>query len=380
MTARPYTADQLRRATLRRQFPRVRGRGRAAVTEVVRRTGPIQSQAPRAPFVGVAARLPGVPYDAIAEAFETHDIVKASNIRGTVHVCVREQFPLLDAVTRRTLESGLRKILNLQRLDVAEVRAEIERWLGDEWRLESDLTDHMTSWLEASDSAESATASKESSARFQLRGYSALIRRPSNGAWEMRSPWLLRHGPPLLGTPVVDAETALDGLVRVHVGAYGPSTRDDIAWWSGEGLTRVDAAIARLGDELVPRPGPGGATYFDLAEPPPGGPPDPGLRLLPEFDALVLGYHPKGRVRFLDPDHVEAIWNRANGMFSPTILYDGRLVGLWRLVGAGRRRDVEVRPLPGASLPPEGAFDGPVEGLATALDVEVRDLKLTAGR
>lgn len=379
MTPRPYTADQLRRATLRRQFPRVRGRGNAAVAEVVRRVGPIQSQAPRAPFVGVAARLPGVLYDAIAEAFETHDIVKASNIRGTVHVSTPEQFPLLDAVTRRTLESGLRKILNLQRLDVAEVRTEIERWLGDDWRLESDLTDHLTSWLEANDSAESATASKESSARFQLRGYSALIRRPSNGAWEMRSPWLLRHGPPLLGTSVVDADSALAGLVRVHVGAYGPSTRDDIAWWSGERLTRVDAAIAKLGDELVPRPGPGGATYFDLAEPP-GGLADPGLRLLPEFDALVLGYQPKGRVRFLDPAHVEAIWNRANGMFSPTVLHDGRLVGLWRLVGAGRRRDVEVWPLPGESLPPEGEFTGPVEGVATALGVQVRDLRLTAGR
>jgi len=379
MTTRPYTADQLRRATLRRQFPRVRGRGRGTVAEVVRRVGPIQSQAPRAPFVGVGARLPGVPYDAIADAFERHDIVKASNIRGTVHVSVPEQFPLLDTVTRRTLESGMRKVLNLQRLEVADVRTEIERWIGDDWRLESDLTDHVTSWLETHDSAESAVASKESSARFQLRGYSALIRRPSNGSWEMRSPWALRHGPPLLGTPVVDADTALEGLVRVHVGAYGPSTREDIAWWSGERLTRVDAAIARLGDELVPRPGPRDATYFDLAELPPGGQADPGLRLLPEFDALVLGYHPKGRVRFLDPDHVEAIWNRANGIFSPTVLHDGRLVALWRQVGAGRRRDIEVWPLPGESVPPEEAFAGPVEGLATALAIEIRDVRLTAG-
>jgi hypothetical protein len=377
--SRPYTLDQLRRATLRRQFPRVRGRGRDAVAELVRRVGPIQSQAPRAPFLGVAARLPGVSYDAIAAAFEDHDIVKGSNIRGTVHVCVREQFPLLDAVTRRTLERSWRKILRLRHRDVADLRTEIERWIGDDWRLESELTEHMTSWLAAHESDESATASKESSARFLLRGYSALIRRPSNGAWEKRSPWLLRHAPPLLETDPVDAEVALAALARVHIAAFGPSTRDDIAWWSGEGLTRVDAAIGRLGAEVVARPGPGGAIYLDLADPPSGGHPDPGLRLLPEFDALVLGYHPKGRTRFLDAAHAESIWNRANGVFSAAVLYDGRLVGLWRLVGTGRRRDFEAWPLPGESLPPETAFADPVEGLARAMDVQIRELRLTAG-
>jgi Winged helix DNA-binding domain len=379
MSRRPYTVDQLRRATLRRQFPRVRGLGPAAVTEVVRRVGPIQSQAPRAPFVGVAARLPGVSHDAIAAAFDEHDIVKASNIRGTVHVCVREQFPLLDAVTRRTLEGGWRNVLRLPDDDVEAVRAEIECWIGDDWRLESDLTDHLTSWLEANVSAEAAAASKESSGRFMLRGYSALIRRPSNGAWEKRSPWLLRHAPPLLGTDLVDADAALESLVRVHIGAFGPSTRDDIAWWSGEGLTRVDASIARLGDEAVARPGPGGATYFDLAAPLPGGRTDPGLRLLPEFDALVLGYHPKGRTRFLDAAHAESIRNRANGVFSAAVLYDGRLTALWRLTGAGLRRSFEARPLPGELLPPETEFAGPVEELAQALGVEIGDLRRTSG-
>jgi len=379
MTRRPYTLDQLRRATLRRQFPRVRGRGPGAVAEVVRRVGPIQSQAPRAPFVGVAARLPGVSHDAIAAAFEAHDIVKASNIRGTVHVCVREQFPLLDAVTRRTLQGGWRNVLRLPEADVEAVRAEIERWIGDDWRLESDLTDHLTSWLEAHVSAEAAAASKESSGRFMLRGYSALIRRPSNGAWEKRSPWLLRHALPLFGTDLVDADAALESLVRVHIGAFGPSTRDDIAWWSGEGLTRVDAAIARLSDEVVARPGPGGATYLDLAEPPSGGRSDPGLRLLPEFDALVLGYHPKGRARFLDPAHAESIWNRANGVFSAAVLYDGWLMALWRLVCAGWRRSFEAWPLPGESLPAETEFAGPVEDLAHALGVEIAEMRLTTG-
>jgi Winged helix DNA-binding domain len=373
---RPYTLEQLRRATLRRQFPAVRGRGPAAVVDLVRRVGPIQSQAPRAPFVGIAARLPGVDHAAIAAAFEAYDIVKGSNIRGTVHVCVRDHFPLLDAVTRRTVAASWRNGLRLQRHDVDDLRAEIERWIGDDWRLESDLTDHMTDWLGTHESAESAAASKESHGRFILRGYSALIRRPSNAAWEKRSPWMLHHGPPLLGTEVVEADAALAALARVHIASYGPSTRHDIAWWSGEGLTRIDAAVAALGDEIVARPGPDGATYLDLADPPRGGRPEPGLRLLPEFDALVLGYHPRGRTRFLDEAHVEWIWNRTNGIFSSAVLYDGQLVALWRLVGSGRRRDFEVWPLPGEAAPPERELAEPVDGLARAMAVEVREIRV----
>jgi hypothetical protein len=375
---RPYTLPQLRRASLRRQFPRVRGRGPKAVADLVGRIGPIQSQAPRAPFVGIAARLPGVDHAAIVEAFESYDIVKGSNIRGTVHVSTREHFPLLDAVTRRTSEPGWRKVLGLRPDAVGAVRAEIVRWIGDEWRIESDLTAHLTEWLGEHESAESAALSTESSGRFLLRGYSALIRRPSRGSWEKRSPWLLRHGPPLLGTPEVDPDDALVALARVHVASFGPSTRHDIAWWTGEGLTRVDAALAALGDEVEPRPGPAGGTYFDLASPPPGGSGDTGVRLLPEYDALVCGYHPKARFRFLDESHTEWIWNRANGVFSAAVLFEGRLVGLWRLVGNGRRRDLEVWPLPGESLPPEGEFVEPAEGVAAALDVEIGALRLTS--
>lgn len=374
--SRAYSLDQLRRATLRRQFPRVRGRDREAVVELVRRIGPIQSQAPRAPFLGIAARLPGADHAAISAAFETHRIVKGSNIRGTVHTCVREQFPYLDAVTRRTLAVAWRRGLGLRRRDVDEVRAEVVRWIGDDWRLESDLNAHMTRWLAAQESAESAALSEESHGRFLLRGYSPLIRRPSNGAWEKRSPWQLRHAPPLLGTPRLDPDEALDGLVRVHLAAYGPATRHDLAWWSGEGLTRVDAAVARLGDEVRARPGPGGGTYLDLADPPRGGHPEPGVRLLPEFDSLVVGYHPKTRTRFLDDAHVQWILNRANGVFSAAVLRDGRLTAVWRLVGSGRRRDLEIQAFPGETAPTEEELAGPAEGVAQALEVEIRDLRI----
>lgn len=177
----------------------------------------------------------------------------------------------------------------------------------------------------------------------------------------------------------VDSSGALDALVRVHLRAYGPATRRDIAWWSGHGLTRVDAAVARLGDGIVSRLGSDGSSSLDVADPPRGGWADPGVRLLPEFDGLVVGYHPKARARFLDDAHADWIWNRSNGVFSSTVLYDGGLVR-WRLIGSGRRRTIEVDALPGESTPSEEAFVGPVDGLAAAMDVQIGDLRIRTDR
>ena len=51
-----------RRAGAGPAVPEVEGRDAAAVAEAVRRVGPIQSQTARSPFLGLAARLPGVTH------------------------------------------------------------------------------------------------------------------------------------------------------------------------------------------------------------------------------------------------------------------------------------------------------------------------------
>ena len=96
------TTDDLAALTLARQFPPIESRGAAGVLELFRRLGPIQSQVPRAPFLTISSRLPGVAYDTVCALFESHQLVKTSNIRGTVHSSVPEQFAWLDAVARRT--------------------------------------------------------------------------------------------------------------------------------------------------------------------------------------------------------------------------------------------------------------------------------------
>ena len=160
MALSPYTWEQLARATLRRQFPAIRGRGQADVVELVRRVGPIQSQVARPPFVAVSSRLPGASYADINAAYEDLDLVRGSNLRGTVHTCVRGQHPILDTVTRRTLANLWCRSLKVERVSVEDCRSAMEDFGRGEWRSPDELRAYLASWLADHESEESAAAGK----------------------------------------------------------------------------------------------------------------------------------------------------------------------------------------------------------------------------
>nr|WP_275588403.1 winged helix DNA-binding domain-containing protein [Microlunatus panaciterrae] len=341
------------------------------------RVGPVQSQVPRAPFLAVASRLPGTTYATMTDLFARHRLVKTSNIRGTVHTSTRRQFGWLNAVAARTRANALRSNLRLSRLTVDEVAAQIERFCADDWRPRAEIVAHTLSWVADQEATPDIADLDAPGVHNLIWGHSGLIRRPRDAAWEKRTDIYHRTAAVILpDLQPVDADQAVTELVRLHLGAYGPATRRDLAFFLGEGSTRIDRALERLGDEVVRLSGPGTAPYLDLADPPTGGQVDPGLRLLPEFDGLLLGYHQSGRYRFIDEAHLPQIWAKANGLFSPVVLHEGRLVASWRTLTSGSRTDVEVQMFPGLRRLGEDLFSGPVAALEAILGLHVNDVRV----
>ena len=250
------------------------------------------------------------------------------------------------------------------------------------WRTREELRGHLSSWLAEHETADSVQASRTPGAgRSLAHGHSALIRRPLSGsAWDRQTEPAYRVAADVLAeqasSRLDDPAGALVALTRQHLTAFGPANRRDIAWWTGEGLRNVDAALATLAEELTARPGPGGQIYFDLAEIAPDGDGDPGVRLLPEYDALVLGYDPRSRDRFLRPEHVGLVWNQRNGGFSAVVLAEGRIRGSWRLSGTGVERVVEVARFADTRLDTADLGDA-VAAVETALAVSVTDVRLS---
>jgi len=95
----------------------------------------------------------------------------------------------------------------------------------------------------------------------------------------------------------------------------------------------VLGGLRSLTDEIRQLPGPGGETFYDVAGAPlpaenVAAPP----RLLPMWDSILLAY--AKRTRVVPAQHRPIVFRR-NGDVLPTLLVDGYVAGVWRVVDAG---------------------------------------------
>jgi winged helix DNA-binding protein len=209
--------------------------------------------------------------------------------------------------------------------------------------------------------------------RYLTFGHGGLLRRPLKGGWSGQGAPGYRTASALLPDRVVPEDPLLE-VVRVHLASYGPATRRDVSWWSGLGLRQVDALLERL--DLCWRDGPGGQAYADVPEAPPPREVS-GVRLMPEFDALLCGYDPKARDRFVDPADHQLLWHKNNGFMLAPLLVDGRIGGYWRIEGSGRSKELAVTSFAGTRKPRKGELDEPVSALTAALDVSLGSVSVS---
>jgi hypothetical protein len=129
-------------------------------------------------------------------------------------------------------------------------------------------------------------------------------------------------------------------LVLRYLAAFGPATVKDIQAWSG--LTGLRSAVAGLrgtGRLAVFRDEPG-SELFDLpqAPRPPGGTPVP-VKLIAEFDNLVLSHADRSRI--IGAEHRSRLYT-SNGIFPGMVLVDGFVGGVWRLSTARRTATLTI--------------------------------------
>jgi hypothetical protein len=144
--------------------------------------------------------------------------------------------------------------------------------------------------------------------------------------------------------PAWEPDAALAELARRYIGAYGPASAHDFAAWSGIALGNARRGLALIAGELEAVEV-AGEQMWVLASRDLDGAADEGapcVRLLPRFDAYLLGY--RSRELALPAQfarHIQA----GGGWIHPAMIVDGRIVGTWR---QQRTRDggilVVVRP------------------------------------
>lgn len=292
--------------------------GERTPVEVVRRMVAMQGQDLAQVLRAIAIRsAPGTTLSDVRAAFDRGELVRSWPMRGTLFVTTPDDLAALLAWTAERI----RRKTAPQRLERDLDDATIERAAAVADAALAEAPRSRAAMLAAWEAAGIETG--------RGRGYMLILLLAIRG----RMHWGPFGGTEQLLVPSapcsVDPDAGLAAIACRYVGARGPVTVDDFAWWTG--LTKKDAgaAFARA-DGLVEVVVDGEPMWaaVELFGEVRRSPARSGVVLVPGFDEWILGY--RYRSHTASPAMLQAIVPGNNGVFKPVVLVDGRTVGTWR--------------------------------------------------
>jgi winged helix DNA-binding protein len=314
------TARRLNRATLARQM--LLAREALDAVAAVRRVFALQAQEPASPYLALWNRVDGFDAADLDRAFADQDVVKAQLLRITLHAVTSADYPALHEAMQRTLR-GARlydRRFTSEGVSIDETEALVPELLA--FTTMPRRNGEVEGWL-----AERFGAPKPR-VWWALRQFGPFVHAATGGPWSF--------GPRPAFVAATDQDRPGDvvasraHLVSRYLEAFGPATMQDIAQFSTILRPPIQEAIDALGDELVRYDGPSGARLYDV---PTGGLPSEDApappRLLGMWDSALLAYADRSRI--IPPDYRRLVI-RSNGDVLPTMLVDGYVAGVWRLV------------------------------------------------
>lgn len=305
--------DALNRALIERQMLRERADIGAFAT--IERLVGIQAQEPKSPYIGLWTRLRNFQPQELEDLLVSRYVVRVLLMRGTIHLVSTPDALTLRPHTQLKLDRELQSgpfAKHLKGLDLDAV-AEAGRKILEE------------------DPQSTADAGKQLKERWPdrehtvlgnaLRNKLALVQLPPRGLWHQSGravcttleSWVDQEQHPM----------PREWLVRRYLKAFGPSTVMDAQQWSG--LTKLGEVFEKLRPELVTFRNEAGKELFDLPEAPRPDPETPvPVRLLPEFDNILLAHADRRRV--IADDRLGVVIGG-----KPTVLVDGYVVATWSI-------------------------------------------------
>jgi hypothetical protein len=171
---------------------------------------------------------------------------------------------------------------------------------------------------------------------------------------------LVRREDWLSKPPSFDRDRALAELARRYIGAFGPATDRDFAYWSGLPLRDVRAGLASIAGEIEEFQV-GDETMLVRRGGLPRLPARGQVRMLGNFDTYLLGWVDRGFS--VASEHAIHVKEGGGGWIRPVILEDGIVVGGWRSSRKGGRLQITLN-LPKAER----------ERIGPKIDAEVADI------
>jgi hypothetical protein len=121
-------------------------------------------------------------------------------------------------------------------------------------------------------------------------------------------------------------DDALKKLALKYFSSHGPATAQDFMWWSGLSALDVRNALEMIQAHFISETI-GKEVYWFKNSSFPMKDDKRSIYLLPAFDEFIISYRSRG-VSLLAAHSPRAI--SSNGIFRPTIVLDGQVIGLWK--------------------------------------------------
>ncbi len=276
----------------------------------------------------VGLRTPSATSADVESAHAEGRFVRSWPMRGTLHFVIGEDLSwMLGLTAARMLQSaaGRRRQLGLDDAIFARAESVARERLGGGASLKR--ADLLAAFRDAGIETDGQRGVHILGQLAQL-GILVLSDRDS---WSLLAEWVPR--PRLL-----ERDAALEEFAFRYFTSHGPATVRDFSWWSSLTLADARAGLA-LTRERLDELELDGATYYLR----PGlEPATRAVHLLPGFDEYLLGY--ADRSAPLAGEHSDIIVPGGNGLFLPTVVVDGEVVGSWKRVVAKNRVRVTLAP------------------------------------
>jgi hypothetical protein len=366
MTARsrpaPFGLRALNRATLARQM--LLAREKATVLGVIERLVALQAQWPKPPFVGVWTRAQQFRREDLTGLLLARKVVRATSLRGTIHVMTAKDFLGLRSAIQPALTQGALTIMKARAkaIDVAALLKRARPFFATPRSFE-ELRDH---FLKEDPRAD------ERAMAYMVRLHLPLVQVPTDAPWGFPAASSFVDAELWLGKRITGG--GAEALALRYLAAFGPATAGDLQTWSGLPAPLARETFEALRPKLTVLSGERGRELFDLPDAPR---PDADVlappRFLPEFDNLVLSH--VDRTRFLADAHRKSVYLPGLRV-APTFLVDGFVAGTWKVERARSAATLELQPFAALSKDVRAALEQEGAALLRFLESDARTFDL----
>ena len=303
------------------------------VATAIGRVGGLQAQYPNEPHIGLAARLLRFSPDDLHLELDRGEVIRATLMRGTVHIVTREQAAFALTSTGLIHHRAWHDLVRSKRVPVDAMRAAVIKWCSEQPRTHQEISERLLrNFPEFPEPAHQIWRVVSATGDLIHATPSGHFNNFARTRYSAAATMVNRCG---------DLAAADEKLVRAYLLAFGPATIQDAGKWSGLSLGRIRAALSRL--ELSPRfRDERGNELFLADELEVDGTEQSGIRLLPAWDNLLMGF--ATRSRFMDASLAREVVHR-NGDISPVVLVNGKVAATWGAVRKAKRWAFLIKPL-----------------------------------